>query len=324
MQKIIFTLLLIISGFICGYALQQVVRKTSDRYQVLLPRMRKLLQKVSLLGIMPISFVGAIWIIPFGDLRIALLPLVGSSVLLIGGALGLVAALLFQKSGPQKSTMFCCGFFSNLGALGGLVSFIFFGEKGFALLSLYRLFEAILYYSLGFPMARYFGSGQNTLQIKSRALDLVKDPFFLVASGSFLVGFCLNIFSVVRPPFYETLNNFFVPIGTFLLLVSIGLGMRFSGIRDHLAEGLAISLIKFMILPLIAGATAYLFGLHEIDDGLPIKIVLLAASMPVAFNALVAASIYDLDLDLANACWLITTCSFVVILPWLYFLFSLI
>ena len=34
---------------------------------------------------------------------------------------------------------------------------------------------------------------------------------------------------------------------------------------------------------------------------------LIAASMPVAFTALVAASVYELDLDLANACWLTTT-----------------
>ena len=45
--------------------------------------------------------------------------------------------------------------------------------------------------------------------------------------------------------------------------------------------------------------------------------------MPVAFNALVASSIYDLDLDLANACWQITTSALVIIISWLYFLFSL-
>jgi len=46
--------------------------------------------------------------------------------------------------------------------------------------------------------------------------------------------------------------------------------------------------------------------------------------MPVAFTALVAASIYDLDLDLANSCWLITTGSLVVVLPWISYLLTLI
>jgi predicted permease len=42
----------------------------------------------------------------------------------------------------------------------------------------------------------------------------------------------------------------------------------------------------------------------------------------VAFNALVAASIYDLDLDMANSCWLVTTLALIAVLPWLYFLLS--
>jgi len=82
-------------------------------------------------------------------------------------------------------------------------------------------------------------------------------------------------------------------------------------------------LIKFIILPIAAGSASYMLGFHEIQDGLPMKIVLIGASMPVAFNALVAASIYDLDLELANSCWLITTGSMLLVLPWLYFLFSL-
>lgn len=39
-------------------------------------------------------------------------------------------------------------------------------------------------------------------------------------------------------------------------------------------------------------------------------------------TALVAASIYELDLDLANACWLITTGGLLVVLPWLSFLLT--
>ena len=50
---------------------------------------------------------------------------------------------------------------------------------------------------------------------------------------------------------------------------------------------------------------------------------MIASSMPVAFNAVVVTSIYDLDLELANSCWLITTGSLLLVLPWLYFLFSL-
>jgi len=87
---------------------------------------------------------------------------------------------------------------------------------------------------------------------------------------------------------------------------------------------LMISLVKFVAIPLIAVSTAFALGFGNINEGLPLKVVLIASSMPVAFTALVAASIYDLDLDLANSCWLITTGSLVVVLPWISYLLTLI
>ena len=190
-------------------------------------------------------------------------------------------------------------------------------------MALYKIFQEFIYYGIGFPIARYLRFEEEDLAIRSRMLKVFKDPFFLVASLSFLIGTCLNLIGVDRPSSYETLISILVPVGLFLILVSIGLGMRFSNVHNYIIEGAAISLIKFIILPLVAGTTAYLLGLHKVQDGLPMKIVLIGTSMPVAINALIAASIYDLDLELANACWLITTCSMLLVLPWLYFLFSL-
>jgi hypothetical protein len=46
---------------------------------------------------------------------------------------------------------------------------------------------------------------------------------------------------------------------------------------------------------------------------------MILSSMPVAFNALIPPSIYDLDLDLANSCLLITMALLVIVLPVLLF-----
>jgi hypothetical protein len=40
--------------------------------------------------------------------------------------------------------------------------------------------------------------------------------------------------------------------------------------------------------------------------------------MPVAFNALIPPSLYNLDLDLANSCWLVSTSLLIFVLPALY------
>jgi predicted permease len=62
-------------------------------------------------------------------------------------------------------------------------------------------------------------------------------------------------------------------------------------------------------LPFI-GLTALLCG-----GGLPLKVVIILSAMPVAFNALIPPSIYELDLDLANSCWFFTTPLLIVVLP---------
>jgi predicted permease len=60
---------------------------------------------------------------------------------------------------------------------------------------------------------------------------------------------------------------------------------------------------------------AYFWGYGNIQNGLPLKVVLILSCMPVAFNALIPPSIYNLDLDLANSCWFSTTALLVVVLP---------
>ena len=131
------------------------------------------------------------------------------------------------------------------------------------------------------------------------------------------IGGLLNICSVQRPEFYKTVISVFVPLLTVLLLISIGMAMKFHKIGAYLRECVSIALIKFVMVPLLASLPAYFLGYGDIQNGLPLKVVLILSSMPVAFNALIPPSIYDLDLDLANSCWFFTTASLVVVLPML-------
>lgn len=324
MTKILFSLTLIIAGLVLGYVWQLRLAKTRKDHKEYIPRVRKILQKVGLLFFMPVSFVAAVWVVSFVDLRITLLPIIGLSALLLGGQFGLLTAIVLGKGGREKGTLYCCGSFTNIGSIGALVAFVFLGEAGFALVAFYKMFEEVSYYTIGFPIARYFAGDEQESGFVRRLVEISKDPFVRAAIGAFICGLTLNLSGFPRPAFFETINGFFVPIGTFLLLISIGLGMRFSSVGSYWLEGLFVSLIKFIIVPLIAVTASYLLGFGNIDGGLPLKVVMIASSMPVAFTALVAASIYDLDLDLANSCWLITTSALIIVLPWLSFAMNLV
>jgi predicted permease len=127
MQDLIFSLTIIITGLVIGYIGQKIAKKMRSDHENSILFIRKLLQKIGLLFLMPVSFVAAVWIVSFEDIRITLLPLIGAFALLLGGALGLIMASFTKNGEKQRGEFFCCGSFTNLGSLGALITFVFLG-----------------------------------------------------------------------------------------------------------------------------------------------------------------------------------------------------
>jgi predicted permease len=277
--------------------------------------LRILLQRIALLVVNPIAVVGAIWVISIKNATLIALPFVGLFALLAGGGIALVAARMFKLNPQKTGSMYVCGAFTNIGAIGALVCFVFLGERGFALVLIYKLFEELSYYAIGFPIAKYYSSNTKEERIRDYLKNLTRDPYILVALSSIVIGGLLNLNGVVRPEFYKTIIAVFVPLLTILLLTSIGLALRFRRIKDYLRECVSLSIIKFIFIPILATSLAYVIGFGKINEGLPLKVVMILSSMPVAFIALIPPSIYDLDLDLANSCWFFTTALLVIVLP---------
>jgi len=324
-NNLIISLSYIFFGLIVGYIIQQLEQKRIIRLPISLERLRKVFQKIGLLFFMPISFIGALWIIKIDNIKIAALPFLGIFAFLIGGLLGLTAARFLRLKQKDTGSMFTCGSFSNIGSIGGLICYLFLGEKGFALVPIYKLFEQVIYYAIGFPIAKSFSRNIDTKEnIISQLKKVFTDIFVIVALISIAIGVFLNLSDIERPVFYKTINAIFIPAGTVILLISIGLAMKFGKVKNYIKESIAISIIKFVLVPSMISTIAFFLGYGIIEGGLPLKVVIILSSMPVAFSALIPASIYDLNLDLANSCWLVTTLSLIIILPLLFYIISLI
>ncbi|RPH49917.1 MAG: hypothetical protein EHM85_12180 [Desulfobacteraceae bacterium] len=316
MNKILYSFGIISFGIALGVTIQVLHRRGRLQLPLSIVDLRKLLQKIALLGLHPVAIVGAIWIVRIKDPGLMALPFVGFSALFAGGMLALGAARILKLEPKKTGALFCCGSFTNIGSIGALVCFIFLGEAGFALVPIYKLFEDVSYYAIGFPIARYYsGAGENGGGAAARLKGLLSDPFILTAVSSLIIGASLNLSGIERPAFYGFANAVIVPLATILLLTSIGLALRFSRIGGYLRECVSVSLIKFLMVPILIFLLARALGFGEMDDALPLKVVIILSSMPVAFNALIPPSIYDLDLDLANSCWFVTTALLILVLP---------
>jgi len=323
MKPILSSFTLIATGLLLGYGIRLLFEKGVLGPNERLGRLRSFLQRLVLLGLGPVTFAGALWIVEIREPKIALLALIGAFCHIFGGAAAALVARLFRMAPPQAGAFFCCGFFTNVGAIGGLVIFMFLGEEGYAMVPLFKLLEELVYYGIGFPVARLYSDGAKKKAGGSLLPRLLRDPFLRVAVGGLVLGTALNLSGIPRPAFYSSLNSLLIPLSTVLLLASIGMAMRFGKTALYLKEGFTIIFLKFLLVPAACVSLAALAGLDGITGGLPLKAVLVLSSMPVAFNALVPPSLYGLDLDLANSCFLVSVLGLAALLPALHFALGL-
>lgn len=264
----------------------------------------------------PVAFVGALWALPSLDLRFFFLPLVGLGTLAGAFAVGALAARVLRLD-PTRTVLFRTGLsFSNIGNLGGLAVFQILGEVGYALVPLYKLFEELWYYGVLFPHTNRQKAPQGS--VGAGLLRVVRDPYVLVVLVSLALGFALHVSALPRPDWYAALNALLIPTSTVLLLVSVGMAMRFTLARDDIRPALVLAVLKITALPLIAVALSGLFGFW----GLPSvwKTALILSCMPMAFLSMVPPALYGLDGRFTTAAWGFSMLSMGVTLPLLVLL----
>lgn len=323
MDRLLLTLAIIFASLIAGYAFQQWVRSgRSPLDEESMRALRLRIQKGAMFGLIPLSAMLSLWGLPSPDARLLALPALGVAAWVCGGVLALLLSRLMGLERRQAGSMFCCGTFTNIGAVGSLVSVMLFGEQTIAIAALYRLCEEIYYFGIAMPVARWHGQDEGG-KAHFSLRDFRLDPVLKVILLALGLGITLNLAGVPRPALFGTLSSGAMILGTVCFLLSIGMSLRLSSMGCYVRQSAAISLIKFVGCPLVIVALAILCGLGGIDDGLPLKVVAILASMPVAMNALIPPSLFDLDLDLANACWVFTTLELVVVLPVLVFVLPL-
>jgi len=108
-----------------------------------------------------------------------------------------------------------------------------------------------------------------------------------------------------------TLSQAVVP----LCLVLIGMSLAYYGVRGAAKGAIAISVLKLLVLPAVVLAVGH-WGMGL--NGLPLAVVVVAASLPVGSNALIFAQRYEAQEAEATAAIVFSTFAFVLTAPiWL-------
>ncbi len=280
------------------------------------PRLDRLSVTMKFVGIFVISVlptVNSFWGLHVPGARLAFVPLLGFLAVAIGGAGGVLASRLLRLPPSRAASMFCLGLFTNLGLLGSLAAFVFFGEPGFAVAQIYTMLEQLTYYTVGFPMVDRIVRGTRGSLIDLSGLR--RRPAVFIPLAAMAVGGVLNLLHVARPAIVPDISGALIIVNAALLGLAIGLTLRVSTMGRYGREVAAAAAIKFALIPAVVIPLAWALGLGGLDGGLPLKVVALLAFMPVGVIALVPPTLYGADLDMANSGWLATTGAMLAILP---------
>ncbi len=130
-----------------------------------------------------------------------------------------------------------------------------------------------------------------------------------------LAGLSWNALGLPLPPpmdeVLQLLGSAVVP----LCLVLIGMSLAYYGLQGRVKSAIAISAVKLLALPALVLTVAH-WGFHLV--GLPLKVVVMVAALPVGSNALIFAQRYRTLQSEATAAIVFSTLGFTLTAPlWL-------
>ena len=247
------------------------------------------------------------------------LPLMGVLLCIIPGA---AAYLLVERkfdSELDKGSYLLSAMLSNTATLGGLCTYIMYGEAGFAYTQMAVILQNVVMFMFCFPLAQYYYQKSIGRPFdRQSVISLFINRNQLPVVGM-VIGVALNVSGVVRPYFLEVLVDPLVHLGAWTALVPIGYSIDLYGMRRYYGKILDLLPIKLVLTPL----AAYVLAKFVFEEPVLINTIVILAAMPTAINAVVAVQLNKLNVDLATASFVLTTAAcLLVALPILFVVLS--
>lgn len=258
------------------------------------------------------------WILPLkGDLL--LLPFLSLLVAFLSA--GMMVPLCRHLSFVDQGTLVVSAMLANIGTLAGICGYILYGELSFAYIQLFAVPQNILMVVLAFPMAQYYAAREGSPDGAAPLHFSLRELFFTrkqLGVAGMLIGLGLQLFQVERPVFVTDFFRLLIHIQAWIAFTPVGYTIDFHRAYRCLRQAAGLFPIRFLLVPLlICGASSLV-----VADPVLLGTIFLAASAPVAINAVITAQLFHLDVDLAVAAFLETTIAYVVVIfPIGYWLF---
>ena len=195
---------------------------------------------------------------------------------------GVIGRLFFKEDIKEKSIITICVVLGNTGNLGIPLGMALFGEASIIYMSMINLTNIFVVYTLG-----VFFYSRGNCSIKQSLLNIVKLPVIWFATLAVL----MNIFDIKLHPAMQTPLQMGAYCTMVIQLVIFGMylyNIKLCSINYKLL--FHVSIIKFIITPLIAGWVLY--GVLELEPMLA-TLIFIELIVPLAVTNVNLAALYE-------------------------------
>jgi predicted permease len=311
--KLVFSLSLIIVGTGLGYLLKiRGVVKEKHAGEI---------AKWVLITILSFILLLSFWNIKFTDLKVLSLPVVGTIISFMGIAWGFIMWKAQKFNIDQAGSYIFSSALSNILYFGTFLCLVLFGERGYDLSLIYAVYYNLFFFIICLPLAKVLSArrGRNIegeLSVVGFIFDVKNIPILAI-----ILGIVISFLNIPIPRVMLDIRNVLVPINTFLLVLSTGVGLRIHPVRRHLKEVSTMFAYKFLIVPTVTILLSLAFGLLGSRDYLTFKVLMVQGLMPTAVNATVLINLFDFDKDVGSSLFLYTHAFLIIQVPLLILIF---
>lgn len=280
-------------------------------------RLNNLLIKCNIIIVLTLLSIASFWVLPL-SVDLLLLPLYGILFTIVPCLLAIVTFAKTFSNYLDRGAYVMSATLSNVGTIGGLCAFILYDELGYAYVNLIATPQNILLVVLCFPLAQYYLDKHKASEAKTNFHLNLREMFITWNQLPFLgmlAGITLNIMEVQRPQPVADMFQCLVHAGAWISLTPVGYLMEFGKAREYYKKILSLLPLRYIIVP----AIMYTIACTYFTDQVILASMLIVALTPSAINAVLCARLYNLNIDITTAAFILTTPIYLlVVFPILY------
>lgn len=306
--KFLFFWAIIIIPFFCGAMLNNRLMHPG--------KIAKRLININLFTLEPVILLWTIWGLKLTS-DLIILPAAGLLTVVTGFVIGRISVAVLGLNKISRASYIISSSLSNQGmTMGGLLCFMIAGERGLAHASIYTIYYLPFVFTIIFPYAKISASthsGRETgesiftfKQFRSFFISLQNLPL-----AGILIAVLLQIAGISRPGIHFPLEVF-LALAIAIYYLTLGINFRPGDLTSFLRELTAISLTKFIIIPVL---TYILLQFYVLDETIEL-IILLQSFAPAAIYSVISSILFDLDSRMTSGIFVMNSLIFLfVVMP---------